>query len=150
MSADGPPVGAVFDRVSDLAEAHAIRRAVFMREQGIPEHLEFEGDDDAYQHWVASRDGRALATMRVRIDEMGSAVLGRIAALPEARGTGLARAMVWHVLGHLVRQGVTEARLGAQAHALGFYEGLGFGAFGEPYMDAGIPHRWMRLRLTRA
>ena len=33
--------------------------------------------------------------------------------------------------------------LGAQTHAIGFYEKLGFTAFGPEYLDAGIPHRDM-------
>ncbi|MCE3225362.1 MAG: putative Acetyltransferase, family, partial [Nitrospira sp.] len=30
-----------------------------------------------------------------------------------------------------------------QTHALGFYERAGFHLLGEPFMDAGIPHRKM-------
>ena len=35
----------------------------------------------------------------------------------------------------------------AQTHALGFYERLGFVAFGDEFDDAGIPHRDMVLEL---
>ena len=41
----------------------------------------------------------------------------------------------------------SEARLAAQTHALGFYEALGFEAFGPEFMDAGIPHRDMKMVL---
>ena len=37
--------------------------------------------------------------------------------------------------------------LGAQIHALDFYEKLGFRAFGDDYLDAGIAHRDMELTL---
>lgn len=43
--------------------------------------------------------------------------------------------------------GVTRAKLGAQTHAIGFYERLGFAAYGPEYDDAGIPHRDMALEL---
>ena len=33
--------------------------------------------------------------------------------------------------------------LGAQTHARGFYEGLGYSAYGEEFDDAGLPHRHM-------
>jgi predicted GNAT family N-acyltransferase len=33
--------------------------------------------------------------------------------------------------------------LAAQTHALGFYERAGFHVVGDPFMDAGIPHRLM-------
>jgi predicted GNAT family N-acyltransferase len=42
---------------------------------------------------------------------------------------------------------VAEAYLGAQSHATGFYEKLGFAAFGDEFLDAGIPHRHMRRAL---
>ncbi len=43
--------------------------------------------------------------------------------------------------------GVAKAKLGAQVHAIGFYEKLGFEAVGPVYMDAGIPHRDMVMAL---
>jgi ElaA protein len=42
---------------------------------------------------------------------------------------------------------VTKVKLGAQTHALGFYERLGFTAIGDEFDDAGIPHREMVLKL---
>jgi predicted GNAT family N-acyltransferase len=39
------------------------------------------------------------------------------------------------------------AKPGAQLHALGFYEKLGFSAYGPVYLDAGIEHRDMILAL---
>ena len=43
--------------------------------------------------------------------------------------------------------GVESVKLGAQTHALSFYEKLGFTAYGPIYDDAGIPHRDMMLDL---
>ena len=45
-------------------------------------------------------------------------------------------------------RGDAEVERSAQTHALGFYEKFGFVAFGDEYLDVGIPHRSMRLRLT--
>jgi predicted GNAT family N-acyltransferase len=42
---------------------------------------------------------------------------------------------------------VTEAYLGAQVHAVGFYEKLGFEVEGEEFIDADVPHRHMRRAL---
>jgi predicted GNAT family N-acyltransferase len=42
---------------------------------------------------------------------------------------------------------VSRVKLGAQIHALGFYERLGFAAVGPVYMDAGIEHRDMIFEL---
>lgn len=38
--------------------------------------------------------------------------------------------------------------LAAQTHALDFYARLGFEAYGPEFLDAGIPHRNMRLSLA--
>ena len=44
-------------------------------------------------------------------------------------------------------EGLARAMLGAQLDALGFYEQLGFTAYGEVFDDAGIDHRNMELML---
>ena len=43
--------------------------------------------------------------------------------------------------------GLSAVDLHAQTHALGFYERLGYEAYGEEFPDAGIPHRAMRRAL---
>jgi ElaA protein len=45
------------------------------------------------------------------------------------------------------QKSVEIARLGAQVHALNFYEKLGFKVVGPVYEDAGIPHRDMECIL---
>ena len=47
----------------------------------------------------------------------------------------------------MLRPGLPKAQALSQTHALGFYERLGFTAFGPEYMDAGIPHRDMVMDL---
>jgi ElaA protein len=70
--------------------------------------------------------------------------IGRVCVLPEVRGTGLGAALVRAAVARLrTVPGVTLAKLGAQTHAIGFYERLGFVATGPEYPDAGIPHRDM-------
>ena len=59
-------------------------------------------------------------------------------------GTALIRAAVAELR---AMPGVAKAKLGAQVHALGFYERLGFEPVGPVYMDAGIPHRDMVMAL---
>ena len=74
--------------------------------------------------------------------------IGRVCVLTEARGEGIGAQLIRAAVARLrAEPGIVEARLGAQTHALGFYERLGFVAFGLDYLDAGMPHRDMRLRL---
>ena len=44
-------------------------------------------------------------------------------------------------------QGLQGVKLTAQESAVSFYLRLGYELFGEPFMDAGIPHRWMKKAL---
>jgi predicted GNAT family N-acyltransferase len=45
------------------------------------------------------------------------------------------------------QRGIHLARLAGQLHAIPFYEGHGFQAYGEVFLDAGIEHRMMERRL---
>ena len=93
-------------------------------------------------HLLATQDGRPVGTARLLI-EGETAKIGRVALLPEARGTGAGAALMRAALDELRARGVRAAKLGAQTYAIGFYEKLGFTACGPEYDDAGIPHRDM-------
>ncbi|HEU4675853.1 MAG TPA: GNAT family N-acetyltransferase [Motilibacteraceae bacterium] len=135
----------------DLAAALAVRHDVFVLEQDVPIDLERDEHDDladaACEHVLVRRDGAAVATGRVLEEPGGVAHLQRIAVRREERGTGLG-VLVVRTLEDLGRtRGLTTAELGAQVHALGFYERLGYEAHGDVFDDAGIPHRHMRKPL---
>lgn len=131
----------------DLAACHALRRTVFMDEQGISETDEFDDLDPVAVHLLATVDGRAMGTARLLTDGT-TGKIGRVCVLPEARGTGLGAALIRAGIAHFeARGGIDTVKLSAQVHALGFYEKLGFTAYGPDYLDAGIPHRDMKLTL---
>jgi len=67
----------------------------------------------------------------------------RMAVLKEWRVWGVGRALLQTLLALAAKQGLTRVALSAQTHAVGFYERAGFRAIGQPFMDAGIPHRKM-------
>ena len=127
---------------TDFAACLAIRRKVFVEEQSVPEELEYDAADATAVHLLATLDGRPVGTARLLIDG-AEGKIGRVAILQDCRGTGAGAALMRAALEELRARGVTTARLGAQTHALGFYEKLGFTACGPIYDDAGIPHRDM-------
>ncbi len=135
-------------RSDDLAQCHALRRAVFIEEQNVPEHEEVDGRDGDALHFLAWFEGVPVGSARVLlIGETGK--IGRVCVLRAHRGKGIGVALIRAALEALRgTAGVTQARLGAQTHALGFYEKLGFVATGPEYLDAGIPHRDMILTLA--
>ncbi len=120
----------------------AIRRAVFMEEQGIPAALEFDGTDGGCVHWVLSEAGEAVATLRTKTAD-GVCKIGRVATLAHARGRGHAARLMRAALEAARAEGAARAYLSAQESVIPWYEGFGFVAEGATYDDAGIPHRDM-------
>lgn len=137
----------IIETTTDLATCHALRREVFMGEQGISEAEEFDDLDSAAVHLLALLDGRPMGTARLLRDG-ATGRIGRVCVLAAARGTGMGAALIRAGIAHFAAAGdVDRVELSAQVHALGFYEKLGFAAHGPAYDDAGIPHRDMTLRL---
>ena len=131
----------------DITTCRALRRAVFIEEQGVSEADEVDGLDQDALHLLAYSDDRPVGTARILV-KGATGKIGRVCVLPAARGTGLGAALIRAALDELRRSpGVAEACLGAQSHATAFYEKLGFTVEGDEFLDAGIPHRHMRRRL---
>lgn len=135
----------------------AVRKEVFVAEQGVPEDIEYDSYDATAVHVLAVRDdGTPLGTGRLLHGAAAAAKtgsdpavgsLGRLAVLKEARGLGVGVALVRAVEDAARARGLTAVDLHAQTHALGFYERLGYEAYGPEFPDAGIPHRAMRRAL---
>ena len=131
----------------DIAACRALRRTVFIEEQGVSEADEVDDLDDVAIHLLATDAGQAIGSARLLVlGDLGK--IGRVCVLAPARGRGIGAALIRHAVQRFRAQaGVTRVKLGAQTHALGFYEALGFHAVGDVYDDAGIAHRDMYLQL---
>ncbi|MGY6694995.1 MAG: GNAT family N-acetyltransferase [Roseinatronobacter sp.] len=129
----------------DLATCHALRRVVFIEEQRVPEEIEIDDQDADALHVLARLDGRPVGCARLLLLE-DTGKIGRVCVLQDMRGQGVGVALIRAALDVLRAQpGVTCAKLGAQTHAIGFYEKLGFLPHGQTYLEAGIPHQDMIL-----
>jgi predicted GNAT family N-acyltransferase len=139
---------------ADREACFAVRKEVFVGEQGVPEDIEYDAYDADAVHVLAVReDGRPLGTGRLLYGEAAAAKtdgdlsvgsLGRLAVTKAARGLGVGAALVRAIEDAARARGLTAVDLHAQTHALGFYERLGYEAYGPEYPEAGIPHRAMR------
>lgn len=131
----------------DIATCRLLRRRVFIEEQGVSEADEVDDQDEAAIHLLASEGDAPIGSARLlRQDETGK--IGRVCVLASYRGRGIGAALIRAAVEEFRKQpGVKKVKLGAQSHAIGFYEGLGFTAYGPEYDDAGIPHRDMVLAL---
>jgi ElaA protein len=132
-----------------LEQAFAIRRAVFVHEQGVSEALEIDQRDDEACHLLALREGEPIGTLRLRWHDGGRVVkIERVAVVRQGRGGGIGQALVSAALARADADGASEAQLHAQTVAQAFYAKLGFVAFGQVFDEDGIPHIAMRRRLS--
>mmetsp|Transcript_49964 Transcript_49964/g.150258 ORF Transcript_49964/g.150258 Transcript_49964/m.150258 type:complete len:198 (-) Transcript_49964:2054-2647(-) len=134
----------------DVASCFSIRRTVFIEEQRVPEDIEMDGRDSSATHILAVRGGVPCGAARLLISEDGTGKIGRVCVLPSQRRKGVGRSIVLAAVEELRRSPrCHQAKLGAQVHALTFYESMGFQLIpGEEYMDAGgVPHRDMEISL---
>ena len=129
----------------DAGRLSAIRRAVFIEEQGVPEALEWDADDAGALHLLATRaDGTPIGCARLLPDGH----IGRMAVLPAWRGRGVGRALLAAAIRLARAQGHAAILLSAQTHAAEFYADAGFTVVGDPYEEAGIPHIAMQKCLN--
>ncbi|WP_344836338.1 GNAT family N-acetyltransferase [Actinocorallia longicatena] len=120
----------------------SVRIEVFVGEQGVPEDLERDASDASADHFVAYLGGVAVGAARLLADHDG-AILGRLAVLKAARGTGLGAALVRAVEARAAERALTSVRLHSQIQAEPFYRALGYTPYGEIELEAGIEHIWM-------
>ncbi len=133
-----------------LAVCKAIRRRVFIDEQGVEESLEIDGYDilgGKCRHYYVLAGGIPAAACRVTDKGEGIAKLQRFCVLPEFRSAGLGRFML-EKLEDICRAGnFGRMEMGAQCHAAPFYEKCGYRVVSDVFMDAGIEHVKMEKRL---
>ena len=130
------------DWMSDCPRLSAVRRAVFIDEQQVPEALEWDEHDEPALHWLAlDPNEQAIGCARLLPDGH----IGRMAVMPEWRGRGVGRALLETALQAAYERGYPVVMLSAQNRAVPYYARFGFRAVGPEYLEAGIAHVAMIL-----
>jgi predicted GNAT family N-acyltransferase len=128
----------------DIEACFQIRDEVFVIEQNVPVTRERDEHDSTAIHFLVLDDGKPVGTARVVLtDKAATAKIGRVAVIASMRGNGIGKILMKAIEENLRLRHVTRFALDAQTHALQFYERLGYDAYGDEFMDAGIPHRHM-------
>ena len=129
---------------ADRERLRRVREPVFIDEQKVPPDMEWDEDDlEAFHALAVDDSGRPVGTGRLTRDGR----IGRMAVLKDWRDRGVGRAILVHLMERAREAGMPEVVLNAQLTAIGFYRRFGYIEEGEEFMDAGIPHRRMRLSL---
>ena len=140
---------------TDMDDALSVRRAVFIEEQHVSEDEEIDQYDrdggwlgDVVQ-MTGYLSGKPVVTGRLMPDStpQADAHIGRVAVLKELRGKGYGKQLMLALHDASRKRGFRRLRLGAQLHAIPFYESLGYTVSGDVFLDAGIEHRRMDLLL---
>jgi predicted GNAT family N-acyltransferase len=129
-----------------MSEIYALRRRVFVVEQGVPEEMEIDEHDKDAVHLAAVSNGHVIGTLRILPDGR-TAKIGRMAVSASWRKQGLGREMMEFAAAIVLRRGAEEIILGAQLSAREFYKRLGYKEEGPIFDDAGLPHVIMRKKL---
>lgn len=141
----------------DVREAHwsdpqeqallkAIRREVFIKEQGVPEPLEWDQFDTVSLHFLAWHEDEAIGCVRL----LPTGHIGRMAVLRPWRRKGVASALLERCESSAYARRLEETRLSAQTQAIPFYEKAGYRIISESYLDAGILHQDMKKSLRNS
>ena len=122
----------------------SIREAVFIREQGVPAELEWDEWDESCRHALAlSHQGDTIGCGRM----LANGHIGRIAVLPKWRKQKVGTTIMEALLDYARARDYQQVDVDAQTHAMPFYHGFGFIEKGDVFMDAGLPHIKMFLKL---
>jgi predicted GNAT family N-acyltransferase len=127
----------------DQSGIRKIRNTVFVAEQGIPESLEWDGNDGDCRH-VLALVGHADVIGTARL--MAGGCIGRMAVLRAWRGCGVGRALLDRLQQQALQDGLRQVYVHAQLEVAGFYRRAGFLISGQPFIAVNIAH----VKMTKA
>ena len=122
----------------------SIRETVFIRELDVPDALEWDGLDESCRHALAlSLQGDAIGCGRMLPDGH----IGHIAVLPQWRKQKAGTAIMEALLDYARAHDYPQASVDVPSHYAPFYRSIGFAEQGEAFMNAGMQHIRMMLKL---
>lgn len=135
----------------ELNVAFAIRKEVFVKEQGVPlvdEFDQFDSLDGLCEHILFHYIEQPVGTGRIRLVD-GIGKLERICLLISYRNLGLGKIIINALEEIALERGASQVKLHGQTHAESFYKNLGYQTKSDVFMEDGIPHVLMVKDLSR-
>ncbi|CAK1236312.1 GNAT family (ElaA) [Fructobacillus cardui] len=137
-----------FDELSnrEIWAMYGARIAVFV----VDQHSEYQDVDEqdlTALHVFYEEDGELLAYARVFEKDQDTVTFGRVLTVQKVRGKGFGKALVQQLMDVMAtRFDQEKIEIEAQEHAIGLYERFGFEAYGDTFLDAGVPHKMMSVK----
>lgn len=130
-----------------MNQALKIREAVFINEQKVPLAEEVDEYESQATHFlVYNLKNQPIATCRIRAYQ-GKIKIERVCVLKPYRGKKIGETLIIHAENEAKKQGYKSTILGAQEHAVPFYEKLGYHICSDSFIDANIKHYLMEKTL---
>ncbi|RHW39843.1 GNAT family N-acetyltransferase [Lysinibacillus yapensis] len=137
----------IVENEQELSLAYAVRKKVFVEEQGVPEHLELDEHDASATHFIVKDEDKTIAAARLREMEPKIGKVERVCVLKEYRGKRLGLLIMKEIEHYAKNHDFKKLKLNAQSYAVPFYEKLDYKVTSPEFLDAGIPHRAMEKEL---
>lgn len=134
--------------LDELYDIIKLRVDVFVVEQNCP-YYELDGKDKSAYHVFCRENGKMIAYLRVldRGISFDTVSLGRVISLK--RRCGLGTELLKAGIGVAVEKyNADKITIEAQTYARKFYEGVGFVKISDEFMEDGIPHILMELKIS--
>lgn len=128
----------------EVYEILKARAKVFMFEQKIW-YLDMDNIDYNAFHLFLWENGEVVAYLRAFYEEEEIIHIGRVLSVEHNKGIG--SILMDKVIEHFKINGVKIIILNSQKTAVGFYKKLGFETVGKEFIEAGIPHIKMEIKL---
>lgn len=131
---------------NELYEILKIRSEIFVVEQNCV-YQDMDDKDYDSLHIFFEDGGRVVAYLRAFAKDEDTVQMGRVLSLEHGKGLG----------GKLLKEGIEQIRkkqnpkkiyIEAQCYATGFYEREGFVVCSDEFLEDGIPHVQMILKLV--
>lgn len=136
----------VLRSLDDMLLVYAIRREVFVDEQGLTESVRDDPDDRYSTHVLASIGDQVVGIGRATFigDE---SQIAWVAIRRPYRRHGVGWAIMQRLIDISREQSCHLISLNAQTHALSFYQNLGFHSVGRRFYMSNIEHQHMIMNL---
>jgi len=132
----------------EYEEAVALRDEVLRKPLGLSyDPTELAGEKDSF-HLALREEAELVASLVLKpLDEQRCIKMRQLAVRENVQGKGFGRELVNYAESFLKGRGYEEIVLHARETARGFYEKLGYEVEGDPFIEVGLPHLFMRKQL---
>lgn len=125
----------------------ALRHQVLRKPLGLSyDPTELAGEKDSF-HLALGEEAELVACLVLKPLDERFIKMRQLAVRQNAQGKGFGRALVNYAESFLKGRGYEEIVLHARETARGFYEKLGYEVEGDPFIEVGLPHLFMRKQL---